>query len=168
LLLSGIAGQINANLEEKDMAQVQTSDRFSEQTSCRVILQQTLFSKQQKNKRYSLRAFARDLKISPSFLSEVLNGKYGISKQLANQIADRLGFNEDKRLHFCSLAILEVTDSRNKRSTEMKDSMSSRIQEMEIRAQDEQMDIKIINLQDNIRQLIRQSKSGTFMLHIRS
>jgi hypothetical protein len=39
---------------------------------------------------------------------------------------------------------------------------------MEISAQDEEMEIKIIDLQDNIRQLIRQSKTGTFMLHIRS
>ena len=149
------------------MAQVQTLDRLSEQTSCRVILQQTLFSKQQKNKRYSLRAFARDLKISPSFLSEVLNGKYGISKQLAGQIADRLGFNSEEVQHFCSLADLEITDSRSRKRGDMKSS-SRRLQEMEISAQDEEMEIKIIDLQDNIRQLIRQSKTGTFMLHIRS
>ncbi len=150
------------------MAQVQIFDRFTEQTSCRVILQQTLFSKQQKNKRYSLRAFARDLKISPSFLSEVLNGKYGISKQLAGQIADRLGFNSEEMQHFCSLADLEITDSRSRKRGEMKSSTSRRLQEMEISAQDDQMEIKIIDLQDNIRQLIRQSKTGTFMLHIRS
>ncbi len=149
------------------MAQVQLLDRFNNQTSCRVILQQTLFSKQQKNRRYSLRAFARDLKISPSFLSEVLNGKYGISKQLAGQIADRLGFSSEENQHFCSLADLEVTDSRSKRRSEMKDS-SRRMQEMEISAHDDQMEIKIIDLQDNIRQLIRQSKTATFMLHIRS
>lgn len=149
------------------MAQVQLLDRFNDQTSCRVILQQTLFTKQQKNKRYSLRAFARDLKISPSFLSEVLNGKYGISKQLAGQIADRLGFNSEENQHFCSLADLEVTDSRSKRRSDMKDS-SRRMQEMEISAHDDQMEIKIIDLQDNIRQLIRQSKTATFMLHIRS
>ena len=149
------------------MAQVQLLDRFNNQTSCRVILQQTLFSKQQKNRRYSLRAFARDLKISPSFLSEVLNGKYGISKQLAGQIADRLGFNNEEIQHFCSLADLEVTDSRSKRRSDTKDS-SRRLQEMEISAHDDQMEIKIIDLQDNIRQLIRQSKTGTFMLHIRS
>ena len=149
------------------MAQVQLLDRFNDQTSCRVILQQTLFTKQQKNKRYSLRAFARDLKISPSFLSEVINGKYGISKQLAGQIADRLGFNSEENQHFCSLADLEVTDSRSKRRSDMKDS-SRRMQEMEISAHDDQMEIKIIDLQDNIRQLIRQSKTATFMLHIRS
>jgi len=153
-------------MEEQDMAQVQILDRVGEQTSCRVILQQTLFSKQQKNKRYSLRAFARDLKISPSFLSEVLSGKYGISKQLAGQIADRLGFTNEESQHFCSLADLEVTDSRSKKRSEIKN--SRRLQEMEISAQDDQMEIKIIDLQDNIRQLIRQSKTGTFMLHIRS
>jgi plasmid maintenance system antidote protein VapI len=155
-------------MEERNMAQVQILDRFNEQTSCRVILQQTLFTKQQKNKRYSLRAFARDLKISPSFLSEVLNGKYGISKQLAAQIADRLGFNSEEVQHFCSLADLEVTDSRSKRRGDMHQSSSGQLQEMEISAQDEHMEIKIIDLQDNIRQLIRQSKTGTFMLHIRS
>jgi len=155
-------------MEEQDMAQVQIQDRFNEQTSCRVILQQTLFSKQQKNKRYSLRAFARDLKISPSFLSEVLSGKYGISKQLASQIADRLGFTNEEMQHFCSLADLEITDSRSRKRSEMNSSSARRLQELEISPHDEQMEVKIIDLQDSIRQLIRQSKTGIFMLHIRS
>lgn len=39
-----------------------------------------------RNPSYSLRAFARDLKTSPSRLSEAINGKRGISTALARQI----------------------------------------------------------------------------------
>lgn len=44
-----------------------------------------------RNPSYSLRAFARDLKTSPSRLSEAINGKRGISNELANQIVEAIG-----------------------------------------------------------------------------
>jgi uncharacterized protein (TIGR02147 family) len=40
-----------------------------------------------RNKSYSLRAFARDLKMSPSRLSEVINGQEGISESTVDTIA---------------------------------------------------------------------------------
>lgn len=43
-----------------------------------------------RNPNYSLRAFARDLKTSPSRLSEAINGKRGISAKLAQGIARAL------------------------------------------------------------------------------
>lgn len=151
------------------MAQVQLKEVFTDMSSCRVILQQLLCSKQQKNGRYSLRAFARDLKISPSFLSEVLNGKYGISRTLAKQIADRLHFDDSESSHFCSLADLEINDSRSRRrSGPARLSKSGRFQELEINASEDEIELKFDDLRNNIRDLIRQAKTGTFMLHIRS
>lgn len=47
------------------------------------------------NPRYSLRAFARDLEISPSLLCEVLSGKKNLSKTSVNRIAALLGWNRN-------------------------------------------------------------------------
>lgn len=45
-----------------------------------------------KNASYSLRAFARKLDLSPSALSEILNGKRRISKKIATRVLERLNF----------------------------------------------------------------------------
>lgn len=44
-----------------------------------VILRRTLQKRKEKNRHYSLRAFARDLDISPSYLCEVLKNKHTLS-----------------------------------------------------------------------------------------
>jgi uncharacterized protein (TIGR02147 family) len=46
-----------------------------------------------KNSNYSLRAFARDLDLSPASLSQILNNKKGLSVQKAEKIASKLGLN---------------------------------------------------------------------------
>lgn len=46
-----------------------------------------------KNRSYSLRSFARDLSITSSWLSEVLNGKKGISSEKAKAICYSLGLS---------------------------------------------------------------------------
>ena len=49
------------------------------------------FSKRKlRNETYSLRAFARDLGVSASRLSEILSGKLGISEKTAETIASKL------------------------------------------------------------------------------
>ena len=52
----------------------------------RQLLANTLAQRKARNPGYSLRAFARSLEISPSFLSEILNGK----KTLGETNEDRL------------------------------------------------------------------------------
>jgi uncharacterized protein (TIGR02147 family) len=49
-----------------------------------------------KNSNYSLRAFARDLDMLPSRLSDILNYKKGLSEFSANKIAAKLGLNENE------------------------------------------------------------------------
>lgn len=49
---------------------------------------------------YSLRALARDLQMSPSRLSEALNGKAGISAASARKISERLGLGTQESQYF--------------------------------------------------------------------
>ncbi|MBI3555839.1 MAG: TIGR02147 family protein [Deltaproteobacteria bacterium] len=73
------------------------------ETDYRRILKRELESRCQQNARYSLRAFARDLALPASRLSEVLNGKQGLSRERASGIATTLGFSASESDVFCDL-----------------------------------------------------------------
>lgn len=64
---------------------------------------------------YSLNAFARDLGLAPSRLSEVLSGKQGISQEVAERIAGLIGLSAEERAYFCDLAEMEHARSAEKR-----------------------------------------------------
>lgn len=66
---------------------------MEEQLLIQSKLRDHLHSIQQKNPSYSLRAFSKKLNLSPSALSEILNGKRKISKKMALMIYERLGAN---------------------------------------------------------------------------
>ncbi len=53
-------------------------------------LKQHLDTSQKKNQNYSLRAFARDIQISPSTISKIMNEKYVVSDKLLNEIVEYL------------------------------------------------------------------------------
>jgi uncharacterized protein (TIGR02147 family) len=78
----------------------------------RDILRQQLAQRCAKNARYSQRAFARDLKIIPNRLSEILNGKQGISRKIATQFATSLGFTKQEQDFFCDLVDREHSRSK--------------------------------------------------------
>lgn len=65
-----------------------------------------------RNKSYSMRAFARDLELSPSRLSEVLNGHEGLSEQSAERVAARLALKTKEREYFRDLVL--ATSARNR------------------------------------------------------
>ena len=69
----------------------------------RSILKDELLRRIRQNPRYSLRAFARDLRLSPSRLSEVLSGKQGLSRQAAKAITERLGWRGSEAERFIDL-----------------------------------------------------------------
>lgn len=46
------------------------------------------------NHNYSLRAYARDLGVSPGFLSDILRGKKHLSQENAKSIFTTLGFSD--------------------------------------------------------------------------
>lgn len=72
----------------------------------RDFLKDSLETRSQKNSKYSLRAFARDLDLAPQILSAVFNKKKGISVEVASKIATRLGLNEQESNYFCDLVDL--------------------------------------------------------------
>lgn len=62
-------------------------------TSFRVFIQNELIRRTQANPRYSLRAFARSLKMDHSTLVKVLHGKRQLGKRATLSIAAKLGLN---------------------------------------------------------------------------
>jgi uncharacterized protein (TIGR02147 family) len=67
--------------------------------SYRDALKSRLSERVAMNPRYSLRAFARDVGLSPSYLSQVLNGTRGLTGKKAPQVFKRLAFSDiDLRL----------------------------------------------------------------------
>lgn len=109
----------------------------------RKFIRDTLNEKVQSNPRYSLRAFARDLNVSPSILSEVISGKHGLSEKLANRIALKLGLNQEEKSLFCD----QVTALHSRSSTK-RDLAAKRIEQVKLMHKENplQMDIfKIIS-----------------------
>lgn len=67
-----------------------------EPTTFESILKEELSSRLAKNSSYSLRAFARDLNVSPGFLSRLVSGKATPSESFAKDLAQRVGFKGEK------------------------------------------------------------------------
>jgi len=82
-----------------------------ETSSYRTIMLDEYQYRERQNPSYSLRAFARDLDISPSQLSDVVKGKTGLSSKKAIDVAKRLGLN-DKEVQ-CFKALVEVEHGRS-------------------------------------------------------
>jgi uncharacterized protein (TIGR02147 family) len=81
----------------------------------RDLLREELATRCQVNARYSLRAFARDLAIAPSRLSEILNGKQGLSRPAAAKMAIKLGYSESETELFCDLVASQHSRSKSDR-----------------------------------------------------
>jgi uncharacterized protein (TIGR02147 family) len=64
------------------------------------LLAEVLSERSAANPRYSLRAFARDLDVSPQQLSNVMNGRRGLGPELAEHVIQRLGLSGEERDFF--------------------------------------------------------------------
>jgi len=73
----------------------------------REILQNKYQLRTEKNKKYSLRAFAKDIGISVSLLSEIRSGKKGLSVKTAMSISKKLGLSGSEQAFFCDLVASE-------------------------------------------------------------
>ncbi len=60
-------------------------------------------TRRDRNPSYSVRAFARDLGVSPSHLSEFLSGKANLSYDRAPSLAEKLNLKGEHREHWCDL-----------------------------------------------------------------
>lgn len=70
----------------------------------RQVLKQEFEQIKTRRASYSMNAFARDIGLEPPRLNAILKGKYGISREAAEKIAERLNFSEDKKSFFLDLA----------------------------------------------------------------
>jgi transcriptional regulator with XRE-family HTH domain len=70
--------------------------------SLKAIFKEILEKRKLKNARYSLRALARDLEISPSTASKIINDKYSLSEKMLLDIVVKLDIHPDdqKRVIF--------------------------------------------------------------------
>ncbi len=82
--------------------------------SYREKLIQEFEARRARNYRYSLRSFARDIRMQPSQLSEIFSGKKGLSRAIAERISGTLNLSEDEKRVFC--AEVEAAHARNLRS----------------------------------------------------
>lgn len=69
-----------------------------------------------KNPKFSLRAYAKKLDVSPSMLSEVINGRKRISLSMANKISQSLNFSKKEDEYFRLIAEKETCKSIERKS----------------------------------------------------
>lgn len=91
-------------------------------TNYREVIRDAFHERCSTNPRYSLRAYARDLKMTSARLSEILSGKKGLSRAAANAIAARLRLNERETETFCDLV-----DSQHARSKTSREAANARL-----------------------------------------
>jgi len=87
---------------------------MSIRTEYREYLLHQLLRRKAANSNYSLRAFARDLNISVTALSDVLAKKRHLSKKNALKVADKLGLSPEETKHFVSQSSQLTNDSVDK------------------------------------------------------
>ena len=63
--------------------------------------------RRQGNARYTMGAFSKQLGVPASQLHDILNKRYGLSRQRAQQIADKLKLSQDLKSYFCDLVEAE-------------------------------------------------------------
>lgn len=89
----------------------------------RQFLVDELQRRQKRNPAYSMRAFSRDLGIGSSRLSEIINGKVGLSEERAMSLALRLQLAESERSLF-----VDLVQSEHARSTIARQAAQQRLQ----------------------------------------
>ncbi len=91
----------------------------------RVMLKTELELRLKRNSRYSLRAMARDISLSPGFLNQVLSSKRNLSEHKAQQVAKALSWSSSKAKIFISEVRYSLTDD-----TELKESIMGEIKHL--------------------------------------
>ncbi len=78
-----------------------------ETQSCKQFLSEELARRTKVNPRYSQRAFARQMGLSPGELSEILRGKRGLGLKSALRVSQALGLSPSETRHLITLSQLE-------------------------------------------------------------
>lgn len=87
------------------------------------LLREDFVRRRDRNQRYSVRAFARDLGLSAGTLSEVLRGKRVLTLKRASHILERTQVSNVKKRRFSALAGMEVKIPRQNLPQEYNDIM---------------------------------------------
>lgn len=103
----------------------------------REILQREFEARTAANARYSLRAFARDLGVGASQLSEIFNGRCGMSRKTAESLAKKLNLSPTECERFCTLVELE-----HARSERQKDIAAIKLKSLESAAQFQEIELE--------------------------
>jgi uncharacterized protein (TIGR02147 family) len=94
------------------------------------LLEQEMLDRQRQNPKYSARAMARDLGLSPAFFSQLRTGKRALGDETAQIIARRLNWGPEKRKAFILLAQIERI-----KSDEIKTSLYSEYLKLQVEVQ---------------------------------
>jgi plasmid maintenance system antidote protein VapI len=94
---------------------VSTNRSLFDYDDYRMILHDEFINRSIRNSLYSLRAFARDLKISVGFLSEVLHGKNEFSLAMAHKIFKSLDCSVSELEYVSNLVKLKTSKTRAER-----------------------------------------------------
>jgi len=81
----------------------------------KTFLKRELEQRMNRNPRYSLRAFAKDLQVAPALMSDILNGKRGLSRASATLLAKKLGLTPTETSVFCDLVESKHARSKTQR-----------------------------------------------------
>lgn len=98
----------------------------SEPVFYRVVLRDEFESRKIRNPSYSLRAFARDLAVSPSRLSEAMSGARGLSVEMARKIIMKMDLPKDSARQF-ELSV-EAVHARSPKQREIASQQLKRLQ----------------------------------------
>ena len=92
--------------------------------SYRNLLVEEMQRRRGKNPAYSVRAMARDLGLSPAFMSQVISGKRRLSEEKAQSMASRLSWSRPKTRLFLGLVRVDLCRDPKLRS-ELRDQVVS-------------------------------------------
>lgn len=80
------------------------------------MLRDELEIRARKNPQYSLRAFARDLEVAPSRLSEIIRGRRGLSVRTVAKISEKLNLSaKEKTYYTIRVQMVQAKDPRKKK-----------------------------------------------------
>jgi uncharacterized protein (TIGR02147 family) len=117
-----LIGQTSSSINSSPNSSGGTVAHITLESDYTTILKNEFAQRCKRNSAYSLRAFARDVEMAPSTLSEVLKGKHGMSRGTAGKIALKLGYEGEEKEFFCDLV-----DSKHARSKAKKEMAAARL-----------------------------------------
>jgi len=83
----------------------------------REILLSELTARKQSNAKFSLRAFARGLEVSPSQLSGIISGKRNLTRRQAGKLVEKLALSPGEKRSFLTSAFPEIVQTETNQET---------------------------------------------------